>query len=243
MDLSNLTLTQLRYLVAVDRHRSFRFAAEHCHVSQPALSMQIGKLEELLGLTVFDRSRQPVVPTERGLRWPPRLAPFCARRSDSATLVRDRETIAGRYRLGVLPSLASTLVPLFLPELSRPLPGRGAGRRGGPDRPDDSRDFGRRAGRRSRRNPARCARARRAGDLFREPFYVYFSPRHPLLAQARIQPERPHGRAALAHARGPLLSYASPAAARDRRAPTAAAYASRAAASRPWSASWTPGSG
>ncbi|MCC6900852.1 MAG: LysR family transcriptional regulator, partial [Polyangiaceae bacterium] len=66
MDLSNVTLTQLRYVAAVDRFRSFRAAAEHCHVSQPALSMQVGRLEELLESTLFDRSRQPVVVTERG---------------------------------------------------------------------------------------------------------------------------------------------------------------------------------
>jgi hypothetical protein len=61
MDLSALTVQQLRYLVAVDRLRSFRDAASACHVSQPALSMQVKRLEEILGVPIFDRSRQPVV--------------------------------------------------------------------------------------------------------------------------------------------------------------------------------------
>jgi LysR family hydrogen peroxide-inducible transcriptional activator len=51
MALSGRTLTQLRYLVAVDRHRSFRVAAERCHVCRPGLGMQVQKLEEILGDT------------------------------------------------------------------------------------------------------------------------------------------------------------------------------------------------
>ena len=66
--LATMTLSQLGYLVAVERHRSFREAASRCFVTQPALSQQILKLEEQLGVRVFDRSKQPVVPTEPGLR-------------------------------------------------------------------------------------------------------------------------------------------------------------------------------
>ena len=57
MDLSIVTLAQLRYLVEVDHTRSFRLAAERSHVTQPALSMQVQKLEQALGVKVFDRSR------------------------------------------------------------------------------------------------------------------------------------------------------------------------------------------
>jgi LysR family hydrogen peroxide-inducible transcriptional activator len=119
MDLANLTLTQLRYLVAVDQFRSFRAAAEHCHVSQPALSMQVGKLEESLGLSVFDRSRQPVVPTERGVEVVAQARTILRETDRLGEVVREGTAIAGRYRLGILPSLAPTLVPLFLPEFSR----------------------------------------------------------------------------------------------------------------------------
>ena len=61
------TLTQLEYLVAVDRFRHFGKAAKACHVSQPTLSMQLQKLEEEYGLTFFDRSKQPILPTQEGL--------------------------------------------------------------------------------------------------------------------------------------------------------------------------------
>ena len=61
-----MTITQLEYLVAVDTYRHFRIAAEHCFVSQPTLSAQIQKLEEELGVKMFDRSKQPIMPTEPG---------------------------------------------------------------------------------------------------------------------------------------------------------------------------------
>ena len=64
-----MTLSQLRYIVAVDLHRHFGKAAEHCFVTQPALSIQIRKLEGELGLTLFDRSQSPVIPTDIGARF------------------------------------------------------------------------------------------------------------------------------------------------------------------------------
>ncbi|MFT4024708.1 MAG: LysR family transcriptional regulator, partial [Flavihumibacter sp.] len=61
-----MTLVQLEYAIAVDTHRHFAGAAASCYVTQPTLSMQLHKLEEELGIRIFDRSRQPVVPTEVG---------------------------------------------------------------------------------------------------------------------------------------------------------------------------------
>ena len=62
-----MTIVQLEYAVAVDTYRSFVLAAEKCFVTQPTLSMQIQKLEEQLEVKLFDRSRQPVIPTEIGI--------------------------------------------------------------------------------------------------------------------------------------------------------------------------------
>ena len=136
MDLANVTLTQLRYVIAVDRFRSFRLAAKHCHVSQPALSMQLGKLEELLDLVLFDRSRQPVVPTARGAPVVAQARAILHETERLAEVVRGETEIAGRYRLGIIPSLAPTLVPRFSARLlPRVSPGR-AGRRRSADRRD-----------------------------------------------------------------------------------------------------------
>ena len=61
-----MTFVQLEYIVAVDTYRHFATAAGHCFVTQPTLSMQMQKLEEELGLKIFDRSKQPVIPTQAG---------------------------------------------------------------------------------------------------------------------------------------------------------------------------------
>lgn len=62
-----MTFTQLEYISAVNTYRQFALAAENCFVTQPTLSMQIQKLEEEIGVKIFDRSKQPVVPTEAGI--------------------------------------------------------------------------------------------------------------------------------------------------------------------------------
>ena len=61
-----MTLTQLEYIVALDTHRHFVLASEKRFVTQPTLSMQIQKLEDELGVKIFDRTKQPVIPTEIG---------------------------------------------------------------------------------------------------------------------------------------------------------------------------------
>ena len=61
-----VTLIQLEYVIAVDTYRHFAKAAQKCFVTQPTLSMQIKKLEEQLGIVIFDRSKQPVIPTDIG---------------------------------------------------------------------------------------------------------------------------------------------------------------------------------
>ncbi len=63
-----MTLTQLEYIVALDTVRHFVLAADQCFVTQPTLSMQIQKLEDELGVKIFDRTKQPVIPTEIGER-------------------------------------------------------------------------------------------------------------------------------------------------------------------------------
>ena len=63
-----MTIIQLKYAIAVSQHKNFTLAAEKCFVTQPTLSMQIHKLEEELGVTIFDRSRKPLQPTDIGIQ-------------------------------------------------------------------------------------------------------------------------------------------------------------------------------
>src|SRR4051794_38194332 len=104
MDISSLTLTHLRYLVAIDVSRSFRAAAEECHVSQPTLSTQLQKLEEIVGARLFDRSRQPVAPTEVGARVIAQ-ARTILRETNRLTEVSQPGVLVGTFHLGVIPTL------------------------------------------------------------------------------------------------------------------------------------------
>jgi len=63
-----MTIQQLEYLIAVDKHRHFGQAAAACFVTQPTLSAQLSKLEKELGVILFDRSKMPVIPTESGVQ-------------------------------------------------------------------------------------------------------------------------------------------------------------------------------
>jgi LysR family hydrogen peroxide-inducible transcriptional activator len=118
--LAHLTLTQLSYVVAVDTHGHFGRAAAACNVTQPTLSMQIGKLERALGVTLFDRTHAPVLPTSVGrlvvdqardvLRSAARIPEICE---------ETRGVVAGELRLGVIPTLAPYLLPRFLDDLTR----------------------------------------------------------------------------------------------------------------------------
>ena len=118
------TLTQLGYAVAVDTYRHFERAARACNVSQPTLSMQLRKLEEALGETLFDRSRSPVVPTDIGrvLIAQARIVLGEATRLGD---LRDAAsgTFEGELRIGVIPTLAPYLLPAVLETLAERHPG------------------------------------------------------------------------------------------------------------------------
>ncbi|TVQ66102.1 MAG: hydrogen peroxide-inducible genes activator [Balneolaceae bacterium] len=110
-----MTLTQLKYVVAVDTYRHFATAADKSFITQPTLSMQIQKLEEELGVILFDRSKTPVVPTETGERII-RQARIVLRESKQILDIAgfsDTE-LRGTFKVGIIPTIAPYLVPLFL---------------------------------------------------------------------------------------------------------------------------------
>jgi len=107
-----MTLTQLRYLVAVDKYRSFVAAAEHCGVSQPTLSMQLQKLEESIGVKIFDRSRHPIFPTETGEKIIRQAQVIIAESNRMRELLREEKgEISGELNVGVIPTVAPYLLP------------------------------------------------------------------------------------------------------------------------------------
>jgi LysR family transcriptional regulator, hydrogen peroxide-inducible genes activator len=114
MDLSQVTLTQMRYAVSIAETRSFRLAAERCHVSQSGLSMQIQKLEDLLGAVLFDRGKKPVMLTNAGGAAVAQMRAILRETERLGQILAEGEEPSGRFRLGVIPTLSPTVLPLFL---------------------------------------------------------------------------------------------------------------------------------
>ncbi len=112
------TLKQLRYFVALYEHRHFGRAAEACFVSQPAFSVAIRELETMLDLQLVDRTRKQVTITAIG-RDIAVQARLCLRDVEALLeLARhQREPLAGRLSLGVIPTIAPFLLPAFMPAL------------------------------------------------------------------------------------------------------------------------------
>ena len=124
MNIAGLTLRDLQYVVAVAQHGHFGRAAQACHVSQPALSGQIKKLEEHLGVTLFERSARRVALTEVG-RAVVQQARVVLEEAEKivAAAQAPRAPLAGPFRLGAIATLGPYLMPYLLGPLRRSFPG------------------------------------------------------------------------------------------------------------------------
>lgn len=118
-----MNLRDLRYLLAVAEHEHFGRAARACGVSQPTLSVQIRKLEDLMGVALFERSSKTAAPTAACLQLlgHARTA-VTAAEAILATARNLRDPLSGRFRLGIIPTLAPYLLPLVFAPLRETLP-------------------------------------------------------------------------------------------------------------------------
>jgi LysR family hydrogen peroxide-inducible transcriptional activator len=110
-----MTITQLQYVLAVAEHKNFTLAAEKCFVTQPTLSMQIQKIEEELNVLIFDRSKKPIQLTAIGLK----IVNQAKNIVNEAGKIKDiveyqKGFIGGEFRLGIIPTITPTLLPMFL---------------------------------------------------------------------------------------------------------------------------------
>lgn len=114
-----MTIQQLEYILAVDRYRHFAKAAEHCHVTQPTLSMMIQKLEDELGVKLFDRSIPPVRPTATGVKIITQARKVLLQAAQIKDIVTEEtQSLKGSFRLAVLPTIAPYLLPRFLQHIA-----------------------------------------------------------------------------------------------------------------------------
>jgi len=110
-----MTITQLKYVLAVAEHKNFTTASDNCFVTQPTLSMQIQKLEEELNVVIFNRKKKPIELTPIGEKIVEQ-AKVILDESNRINDIVDQQKgyIGGDFKLGIIPTVIPTLLPLFL---------------------------------------------------------------------------------------------------------------------------------
>jgi LysR family hydrogen peroxide-inducible transcriptional activator len=110
-----MTITQLKYVLAVAEHKNFTLAAEKCFVTQPTLSMQIQKIEDELSIQIFDRTKKPIQLTDIGQKIVNQAKNIVNEADRIQDIVEQQKGfIGGEFRLGIIPTIMPTLLPMFL---------------------------------------------------------------------------------------------------------------------------------
>ncbi|WP_395627689.1 LysR substrate-binding domain-containing protein [Daejeonella sp.] len=118
-----MTLVQLEYIVALDTYRSFGIAADKCFVTQPTMSMQVQKLEEELGTKLFDRSKQPITPTDIGIEVVEQARTILKESYKLKELINNqRNVVSGELRIGIIPTMAPYLMPQIISAFMKKYP-------------------------------------------------------------------------------------------------------------------------
>ncbi len=118
-----MTLVQLEYIVAVDTYRSFVGAAEKCFVTQPTLSMQVQKLEEMLNVKIFDRSKQPIIPTEIGAQIIEQARSVLQESQKIKEIISSQQQdVVGELKVGIIPTVAPYLLPKVISAMMEKYP-------------------------------------------------------------------------------------------------------------------------
>jgi len=119
-----MTFAQLQYALMLQKFGSFKAAAARLKITQPALSLQISKLEKELGLSLFDRTQSPVTPTDEGYEFLVRAKEIISQVDALHSFAEGvTEKVSGKIKVGIIPTLAPFLVPLFTDSLQKEHPG------------------------------------------------------------------------------------------------------------------------
>lgn len=118
-----MTITQLEYVVAVATYKSFVAAAEKCFVTQPTLSMQIQKLEEELGVKLFDRNKHPIAITAMGEAIVAQARIALSETEKIHELIQNQQNkLGGKFKFAVIPTIAPYILPGLLEHYSAKYP-------------------------------------------------------------------------------------------------------------------------
>ena len=119
-----MNIQQLEYILAVDQFKSFSKAADYCHVTQATLSAMVKKLEEQLDIVIFDRKASPIATTENGreiLHQAQKVVAHANTLLSSSKAINQK--MEGRVKLGIIPTIASSILPIILKHLVEKYPG------------------------------------------------------------------------------------------------------------------------
>lgn len=109
-----MTLQQLEYVVTLDTHRHFVTAANKCFVTQPTITLQLKKLEDEIGVQIFDRSKSPFEPTPMGESIILKARSIIAEVKQLKESINDeRNNLEGSYRVGIIPTISPYIIPQF----------------------------------------------------------------------------------------------------------------------------------
>jgi LysR family hydrogen peroxide-inducible transcriptional activator len=118
-----MTLTQLEYLIAIERFGNFSEAAKSCFVTQPTLSMQIHKLEEELGVIIFKRDKHPIEPTDIGKKILEQAKQILKEKEKLNVIIQmEKGEFVGSLRVAIIPTISSYLLPMFLSNFTKKYP-------------------------------------------------------------------------------------------------------------------------
>ena len=118
-----MTLTQLEYVLAVNKHQHFGRAAESCFVTQPTLSMQLQKLEDELQVIIFDRSKSPIQPTDEGKNIIEQSKKIILEQKKLFSIIDENKgEVTGDFKLSVIPTLSPFIIPLFIQDFTEKYP-------------------------------------------------------------------------------------------------------------------------
>jgi len=110
-----MNFQQLEYAIALHQHKHFGLAADSCNVTQATLSGMIKKLEAEVGIIIFDRTHKPVQTTQQGETFILKAKEILDRRTELYTIDNKSKALEGDISIGVIPTIASSLLPIVLP--------------------------------------------------------------------------------------------------------------------------------
>lgn len=118
-----MTLQQLQYVIALDTYRHFVTAAEKCFVTQPTITIQVKKLEEEIGFSIFDKSTSPFKPTDLGLMFIKKAKTILREVGELKNMVSEElDDLEGKYKIGIIPTISPYLIPLISGDFSKKYP-------------------------------------------------------------------------------------------------------------------------